>query len=113
MVDDLTHKVGKYHPIYIKTLDKFQSLARSTSSAGRYLSSTINTKTIYELAEWYAFDVLKIKKESFRVNTFSVADVVNRYTAYMPHEASGASKKDELLALLKANLDASVFEKTV
>jgi hypothetical protein len=78
--NDVTQKVGRYNPIYVKTVDSFAALSRSNGD----LSHKLNDKNLSELADWYVFFILRIDPENFRNHAFSIAQIFDCAMQYKP-----------------------------
>ena len=72
------HRVGRYDPIYVKTLDNFAALNQVDGNP----SHRLNVKSLSLLADWYVSDCLQIDIANFR--RFSIAQIFNFACAYKP-----------------------------
>jgi hypothetical protein len=102
--DDVMQKVGRYDPIFVKTLDNFASLSRASGD----LSSKLNSKSLHEVADWYVFLVLKIDRESFQGEQFTVAQIVEHACTHKPSVPE--NKEPKYKAILKEKLNIEEYE---
>ena len=100
---DVQQKVGRYDPIYVKTLANFASLSRSS------VSLKMNHRSLRDLADWYVFDILKIDREGFKNRSFPIAKIVDCGVNYKPD----LSREEKYRAVLKARLSPAEYEKTI
>ena len=71
-------RVGRYDPIYVKTLDNFSALNQVEGNP----SHRLNVKTLSSLADWYVASCLRIDIANFR--RFSISQIFNIACAYKP-----------------------------
>jgi hypothetical protein len=71
-------RVGRYDPIFVKTLNNFAALNQVEGNP----SHRLNNKSLSELADWYVQVVLHIDKANFC--PFSISQTFNIVCAYKP-----------------------------
>jgi hypothetical protein len=71
-------RVGRYDPIFVKTLDNFAALNQVEGNP----SHRLNHKSLSELADWYVQVVLNLDKEN--MTRFSISQIFNIACAYKP-----------------------------
>jgi integrase len=106
-LDQPLQRVGRYCPIYVSVLAKFESLCRS--AGGGSLWSKLNDRSLGEVADWFIHTILKIDKELCAANRMNIAAIVDKSTQYTPTAQS--THKQELEDLLTRHLPQPILEK--
>ena len=95
------HKVPSYKAVFVGDIETIET---------HYERMTIpsNSKTLLELSSFFAYDVLKLNREKFENNGYSVKYLVDLYTTYIAPKFVGsvfADKDTDLNDCLKLAMD--------
>jgi hypothetical protein len=106
--NDPRHRVGKWEPIHIKTLESYSAIN---------IESSQYSKPLPELASWYVFDVLRVPRHLQHVTFMQIHRTACAYVPDLSHEQKMKQKLaekfsgeelDELLRLYNTSTDERV-----
>jgi integrase len=109
--DQPLQRVGRYCPIYVHVLAKFESLCRS--AGGGSLFSHLNNRSLGDLADWYTYSILKIDKEVWMSRRISIATVVDVSIQHIPTAHNTSNHTQALQTLLTQFLPHAALERAM
>ena len=74
--DMVRHKTGPYLPIFMNTMSKFDALTRDLNHKHK------THKTLYELADWYLVEKVKISRALLDVTDLNIPQLMSKVTLF-------------------------------